>query len=384
MSFEKNIELSLQGSSFYVIDNCSSYDGVCKETVCVFPALERLELRDMDNLRKWKGVEIPSAAQVKVFPRLKYLVVRYCPKLTNICGDKLTSLENLIIEELDELACLPDWLFHNNQSLSLLTIRGCPKLKELPDGMQTLNSLQELSLEECPNLKSIPYSSSSRQGFTLLRRLSIKVCPKLMNFPREMMLSVDKLEVGGRIMTDTMECLSKMSRLTEMKTDIVPQVMIITSPAAASLPNFHTLTIWYNEYVSAEDSVSRVSEVADGILRLGYHSLHELYLNAQEANTESLPDQLQHLTALVHLQLANFGIEELPEWFGNLSSLQKLELFNCKKLKHLASVEAMRRLTKLTTLDVSNCPLLHINYNDDSSEWTKISHVPNIYGGRYV
>ncbi|KAL8500364.1 hypothetical protein ACS0TY_020101 [Phlomoides rotata] len=374
------------GSSFYAIDDCSSNDGVCKETVCVFPALERLEMLFMYNLREWKGVEIPSAAQVKVFPRLKYLVVRYCRQLTNICGTKLTSLENLIIEEMNELACLPDWLFHNNQSLSLLKIWGCPKVKELPDGMQTLNSLQELRLELCPNLKSIPYSLSSQQGFTLLRRLSIEVFPELMNCLREMMLSVVELEIRGRIMnmTETMECLSKMSRLTELKIEIVPQVMIITSPAASSLPNFHKLTINYYHnygYASAGGSVSSMSEVADGILRLGSHSLRELCLNAHKAYSESLPDQLQHLTALVHLQLSKFGIEELPEWFGNLSSLQVLRLFDCSKLKHLASVEAMRRLTKLTTLRIDDCPLLRIDYNDDSSEWTKISHVPNIYDG---
>ncbi|KAL8479536.1 hypothetical protein ACS0TY_026437 [Phlomoides rotata] len=372
------------GSSFYGVDNCSS-----KETVCVFPALERLELKDMGNFREWEGFEIPSDAQVKVFPHLKYLVFENCPQLTNICGTKFTSLENLIIEEMHELACLPDWLFHNNQSLSLLTIRGCPKLKELPDGIQTLNSLQDLRLRECPNLKSIPYSSSSQQGFTLLRRLSIKLCPELMNYLREMMFSDEKLELRGMIMnmTEKMECLPKMSRLTELQIGIIPHVMIFTSPAAASLPNFHNLTINYRnyEYVSAGDSVSSVSEVADGILRLRSHSLSELRLNAQKAYSESLPDQLQHLTALVQLDLSHFGIEELPEWFGNLSSLQTLTLYDCSKLKHLASVEAMRRLTKLTFFRIYSCPLLRIDYNDDSSEWTKISHVPDIlYGSRFI
>ncbi|GFP95591.1 hypothetical protein PHJA_001703400 [Phtheirospermum japonicum] len=97
---------------------------------------------------------------------------------------------------------------------------------------------------------------------------------------------------------------------------------------------------------------------------------------------DSLPDQLQHLTSLQELWLSDFGIEALPEWFGNLSSLNILQLIRFKKLRHLPSKQAMQRLSKLTRLHIVECPLLLLN--DElpqivDSEWPKISHIPTVY-----
>ncbi|KAL8479501.1 hypothetical protein ACS0TY_026410 [Phlomoides rotata] len=125
------------------------------------------------------------------------------------------------------------------------------------------------------------------------------------------------------------------------------------------------------------DSVSSFNKAVDGILRSRSHSLRQLDLWGME-NCESLPDGIQHLTSLSRLELNNFGIKELPEWFGDLTSLQELHVFNCEKLKHLASVDAMRRLTKLTLLEIRGCPLLRKRCRQQGDEWPKISHIPNI------
>ncbi|XP_071924455.1 uncharacterized protein [Coffea arabica] len=76
-------------------------------------------------------------------------------------------------------------------------------------------------------------------------------------------------------------------------------------------------------------------------------------------HTESLAHQLQYFTTLTSLRLADFGgLEVQPDWIGNLVSLEDLELSNCKKLRSLPSETAMRRLTKLTRVEVYRCPLL--------------------------
>ncbi|KAL8462047.1 hypothetical protein ACS0TY_033214 [Phlomoides rotata] len=98
-------------------------------------------------------------------------------------------------------------------------------------------------------------------------------------------------------------------------------------------------------------------------------------------NCESLPDGIQHLASLSRLELSHFDMQELPEWFGDLTSLQELYVIFCEKLKCMPSLEAMRRLTKLTTLEISECPLLEKRcrqQSDVDSEWPKISHIPNI------
>ncbi|CDP21603.1 unnamed protein product [Coffea canephora] len=91
-------------------------------------------------------------------------------------------------------------------------------------------------------------------------------------------------------------------------------------------------------------------------------TLRELQLRGLP-HTESLPHQLQYLTTLTSLSLHNFGgIEVLPDWIGNLVSLETLKLWFCQKLQSLPPEAAMRRLVKLTSVEVSWCPLLRQRY----------------------
>ncbi|KAL4631809.1 hypothetical protein ACB092_04G004200 [Castanea dentata] len=62
-------------------------------------------------------------------------------------------------------------------------------------------------------------------------------------------------------------------------------------------------------------------------------------------------------------------IVNLPEWLGNLSSLQELYIVGCKYLVHLPTNEALQCLTKLKTLMIYECPELSI-------ERSKIDHIP--------
>ncbi|KAL2520294.1 putative disease resistance protein RGA4 [Forsythia ovata] len=115
---------------------------------------------------------------------------------------------------------------------------------------------------------------------------------------------------------------------------------------------------------------------ADTLEVIGHiKSIQILTLNGR-ADWVSLPYQLQNLTSLKALLIFDFGIEELPDWLGNLSSLEELGISRCEKLRHLPSKEAMQRLTKLTSLYISSCPLLKEQCGPDNSEWPKISHIP--------
>ncbi|GKV01146.1 hypothetical protein SLEP1_g13726 [Rubroshorea leprosula] len=106
-------------------------------------------------------------------------------------------------------------------------------------------------------------------------------------------------------------------------------------------------------------------------------SLEVLELNGWD-KLKSLPHQLQHLTALTALTLWDFnGLEALPEWLGDLSSLRRLEIKNCSNLTHMPSIEAVRRLSNLQDLHILNCPKLEERCAKESGpEWAKISHIP--------
>nr|XP_023871969.1 thiocyanate methyltransferase 1-like [Quercus suber] len=64
---------------------------------------------------------------------------------------------------------------------------------------------------------------------------------------------------------------------------------------------------------------------------------------------------------LITLMFPGFHeIVDLPEWLGNLSSLQELYIVGCKYLVHLPTNEALRCLTKLKMLMIYECPELSI------------------------
>ena len=57
-------------------------------------------------------------------------------------NSSFNNLRTLTLAML-ELKCLPEPLFYNNQNLLKLSIYRCSALRELPDGLDTLNALEE-------------------------------------------------------------------------------------------------------------------------------------------------------------------------------------------------------------------------------------------------
>ncbi|EYU40935.1 hypothetical protein MIMGU_mgv1a027109mg [Erythranthe guttata] len=420
------------GSSFYgVDDNCGSTSsiGVSKSTLFnVFPALERLELRGMSELREWLEVELPNGAENQlpvVFPCLEYLMVDSCTKLksapshfpclqeleiygmdsglplASICG--MTLISEIHEESCSKLGELPDDVRHLS-ALEVLIIDDCPNMRELPYDLHSLSALEILRLESCPNLKAIPYphESHDRQlllGLSCLRELSVISCEGLVDLEREMMesceLSLEDLHLRGlgslRMDMGTMigYCLHKMPCLSRLSIVGVPTAtLVINSSSEIGLPlGFRILDVT----TTCDQSDSDWTDIVDAVLKASTKSLRKLTLRGTERSRD-LPDSLQHLTALSRLWLTGFGeMEALSDWLGNnnnlSSSLQRLLISHCRNFCRLPSKEAMQRLTKLTELGIYYCPLLNLkrrrdgdddNDDDDDSEWPKISHIPKV------
>ncbi|XP_047976225.1 disease resistance protein RGA2-like isoform X1 [Salvia hispanica] len=288
--------------------------------------------------------------------------------LTYIFKAKLKLLTELWIEGIYDLKYLPNWLFYNNPNLLELSIRKCLNLRELPDGLGTLNSLERLNINYCPNLERVGDigAKESQGSLASLKRLEICDCDALMYFPCEMLGSLlEKLELKNlsslKNLPRIIDCLTKLDRLPKFKIIGVLQFMATYSGGQLII-----------------DVGMKVSmETVDGLLqRCNSHSLVELNLKGREG-WGNLPESIQHLTALYYFKWEDFGMEELPEWLGNLTSLRGLRIKNCKKLRRL---HALRGLTSLQWLNIKGCPEISIEQESDAadSQWPNISHIPNI------
>ncbi|KAI3854148.1 hypothetical protein MKX03_022161 [Papaver bracteatum] len=63
------------------------------------------------------------------------------------------------------------------------------------------------------------------------------------------------------------------------------------------------------------------------------------------SRSSSLPHQLQNLTALRDLTLRNLmDLEALPDWIGNLKSLEYLQIYGSDNVTCLSSMQNLQRL----------------------------------------
>ncbi|XP_047964558.1 putative disease resistance protein RGA3 [Salvia hispanica] len=376
-------------------------------------------LRPHANLKKltidgYRGKRFPTWLQGEgsILPlhNLIKLNLTGCSECEEITLYHLPNLRSFFIRELKSLKCLPKRFFYNHCNLSYLDIYDCDMLEALPDGLDTLNSLEVLSIERCKNLKSIGNPSCGGEGENQgnLRELSIRDCGELMELPRQMLElwapTIEVLELEGlRSLTNLpmlIDCLAKSSHLRTLEIRGIPKLMSAGSVESWDLGSLKWLEIDVHEEWPKETSVA-INETVNGILEGCCNSLERLTLRRVDIwewlpqsinrltslwdlklenigieelrveNWEWLPQSIQRLTSLSWLKLENIGIEELPQWLGNLSALETLRLDGCTKLRCLPSMDALKHLTKFGWLYINNCPKLSID-----SEWR--NHHPKL------
>ncbi|KAL3497617.1 hypothetical protein ACH5RR_040349 [Cinchona calisaya] len=152
------------GSKFY---GCTNLDGASSSNsheavvTTLFPALRKLDLRDMKELSEWSDAMIQSnSSSVNLFPLLEKLYVCGLPKLELLpnLGD-VKCLQSLIIECCQNLTCLP--ISKELVSLQKLVIHRCPNLTSLfsedfDEGLQGFGSIESIDLRSCKNLVGVP------------------------------------------------------------------------------------------------------------------------------------------------------------------------------------------------------------------------------------
>ncbi|KAF2296382.1 hypothetical protein GH714_037660 [Hevea brasiliensis] len=283
------------------------------------------------------------------------------PKLAHLC-----RLKVLLMHGMDRIRCIGNEFYGIDDGSTSNGVRPFPALKDLyfgsmkslvewkappvdEGGETVVFSCLEISIGGCSKLTCLPNGPNS---FTSLETLNIFRCEALTSVP---------------------EYLSELHSLTRLEI-IVSKYEFFSGE---NIRRLHPIEVFKHRWFSEElDSFPYLNSIQD------LPSLEILYIFGDiGGRIKSLPDHLQHLTALNSLTIVHFnGIEVLPEWFGNLSPLKSLTLWDCENLKYLPTATAMQRLYNLTKLRIFGCPFLWGKCAKGSgSEWSKISHLPNKY-----
>ncbi|GLT44772.1 hypothetical protein SLA2020_186490 [Shorea laevis] len=281
---------------------------------------------------------------------LQKIDIGWCEQLKSIGEDLSTAtcLQGLTITGCNGLTSFPN--LHGLSSLQKIEIGWCEQLKSIGKDLSTATCLQELTITGCNGLTSFP----NLHGLSSLQTLSIRGCGGLRSLPSGLPSCTALEELA----------IANCHNLISIPNDLRRSWSI---PNPACLARLKKLTIG--------GFSTELKEFPD-LGFIGSH-LEELTLIAWGEPRERLLDQIQHLTALGYLEIKDFdGLEALPNWFGNLSSLQTLQISHCKSLRHM---EAIRCLSKLEKLDIDGCPELKERCARGSgSEWDYISHILNI------
>ncbi|GKV18577.1 hypothetical protein SLEP1_g28937 [Rubroshorea leprosula] len=281
---------------------------------------------------------------------LQKIKIDNCGPLKSIGNDlsTVTCLKELTINYCDGLMSLPN--LHGLSSLQKIEIYSCEQLKSIGEDLSTATCLKELTIWWCDELMSFP----NLHGLSSLQTLYIMGCRGLRSLPSGLPSCTALEELG----------IAHFHNLISIPDDLRRSWSI---PNPACLARLKKLTIG--------NFSTKLEEFPD-LGFIGSH-LEELELYAWGKPRERLLDQIQHLTALKSLEISGFdGLEALPNWFGNLSSLQTLKIHNCESLKHM---EAIRCLSRLERLFIERCRELEERCTRGSgSEWDCISHIRNI------
>ncbi|XP_050274023.1 putative disease resistance protein RGA1 [Quercus robur] len=300
----------------------------------VFPALESLKLWDCPNLEGWWRTDIvevnidndqgdvatkPSTSSqqhisLPFFPRLSYLYVRNCVKLT--CMPLFPNLKEGLILSNANLKPLQQTMAMTMDMIIESSLPSSSSSSSSPP----LSKLKSLSLFRMQDIESL--SDDWLQNLTSLEYLEIWACPRLKSLSRFMqsLTSLKKLEIG----------------------------------------DFEEVDLICDESDNSTKWDTNLQEIRLSIF----------------PHLDSLPKCIGNLKSLQSLKIDEWpNLTSLPEWIGDLTSLQKIEIYLCPKLTSLP--EGMRNLRSLQSLEIINCPKLKESCQEKIGEdWPKIAHIP--------
>ncbi|KAM4080173.1 hypothetical protein ACB094_09G171600 [Castanea mollissima] len=243
------------------------------------------------------------------------------------------------------------------------------RIKQLPDSICKLHSLQTLHLAGCSNLERLPKGIRDKISLRFLTVTTKHTCVS-----EKAVGCLESLRHLWIARCENLKCLFEgmEGRLTCLRTLVVGECPRLTS---LSLSIKHLTALETLGIVDCEElSLMEMEGEDNQDLKL---SLQNLIIKGLP-KLEVLPLWLQgSANTLQLLSIAECkNLKALPEWLPHLKSLHTLEIVDCPKLSSLP--EGMEALTALRQLVITGCPDLSRKCRKGKEDWHKIAHVPEI------
>ncbi|CAN0924209.1 Putative disease resistance protein RGA4 [Linum grandiflorum] len=240
------------------------------------PFLAKLEL---DALYSLEYIEVSSAASSTFFPSLKYLKLKFCPKLKGWSNPAEVSLQFPCVSEVTINGCyditsIPHFSLH----LQHLTLSGGSK--------ELLNQILRIDIT----------ASSSPPCLSGLEHMDISEITDLDILPENLLLRLS-------------------SSMKELGISDCPELRTLSPALPHHLTSLQKLYIYSCEELDLCDG--------DGIIVLPRLSSVDF---KGIPNLSSFPDWLQHAPNLKEIETRDCPIQCIPEWMPKLSKLELLEM----------------------------------------------------------
>ncbi|XP_031259356.1 putative disease resistance protein RGA3 [Pistacia vera] len=311
-----------------------------------------LSMTKVDNSRSVRSVILPTAKKYGDAPILGSFISEDISKFKYL---RLLFLYGIFFEELpNSIGTL--------RHLRYLDLAHNSSLKKISESICELQKLQMLRLRSCYQLKKLP---NNIRKIISLRYLEITT--------QEEVLPENEIGCLGSLQYLYLyHCYNLVSLCEGMQGLKSLRALHLENTSVSSLPNtikyltkLEMLVISFSRKLNLKMEL----QAEDLDLRL---SLKKFIVYGLDSLVD-LPQLLFQASAgtLKYIEIGTCkNLEALPEWFENLTSLEKLQIKDCPRLSSLP--EGIKRLTSLKELVIRDCPDLIESCRNDES---KIAHI---------
>ena len=310
-----------------------------------FPNLEKLVVKGCMRLIKVH----PS---VVVHKRLTLLDLEGCKNLSSLPKKfEMESLEILNLSNCFKIKRIPEFM-GNMECLSKLHLDGIA-ITKLPSSVKHLTDLAALHLRDCKNLVCLP---SNICNFKLLKELNVAGCSKLDNLPENLwnVVSLEELDLSGIALRKppvSIVCLRNLRVLSLMGCKL-PLPRRYPNPVNLLLPyRLKVLSLMGCKLPLPRRKPNPVSFLLPYLPNLC--SLTRL--NLSNCDLQAIPNDIGCLSSLEDLNLSENSFDCLPKSIIQLSKLKTILLKNCTRLRSLPQLPSSTR-----SVFAEGCTLLEI------------------------